>query len=853
MQILLKFKWVIIILWSIVAHASMAQGIIISGIVIDEKYNEPVPFVSIFFNDVALNTTTDEEGKFYIILEDTTQKIMTFEATGYEKKEVIIDYNKEIFNISIALKTKKEELEGTTVIAKKTKYSNKNNPAVELIKKVIDNKERNRFYYEVGSIQQTYDKIQLGLINPPKFISKNFLTKRYSYIFENLDSTRIEGAYILPAYLEEQLLKNYYRITAPTKKSEVVAHKKVSFSEKYISNEMINNYLTHIYRDVDLYDNQSLIMTNMFTSPISNTAPLYYKFYLADTTIAGSDTFIRLAFEPRNKIDFLYNGFLKIKLNDFALVEAELGMSKHINLNFVKNYKINILYGSFAGKYYKYKTHQMMEFGDKSIKNSIYAERLFIVNHIDIDRNIPDAKFNNAQIIDTAETYFTQPELWQKMRPIPLTSVEEQAYINMQRLNESKHFDNMLKIGRLLAGGYYRTKYFEFGPMSTILAHNPVEGWRWRIGGRTPIDLTKHWHTEAYIAYATIDERIKYYWSGALSLSRNKTKYLTHYPFNHLKITIQNDTRLPGATASFIQEGNIVESFKRGVNNKYILNDYYKLEYLREFGNHIRINPFVNYNKEKPLGSWYYINEKNGIKDTLSEIVRSEIGINIRWAPNEKVLQSRTSRSNLTNEYPIIDFSYVAGIPNILGSEHRYDIFKLNIFKRIYLGQFGFIDSRVGGTYIRGNDLPFIILDIPRANQAINYMSSAYSLMNYMEFVSDRSAYANFHWHTGGFILKKIPLIKQLKFREIFGFKAIYGDLSDQNNPLINPNVIKFPLNDQGRLTTQSFNNQPYMEASIGISNILKVGRIDAVWRLSHMNHPFVKPFGFRVGVYIDF
>lgn len=830
-----------------------AQGVIITGQILDEKYDEFIPFVSLFFKNDSLNTTTDEEGKFYLVLNDTTSRYMYFEASGYQTDSFLIDYNKQLQSVTIKLKSKREELDGTTIVAKKTKYTNKDNPAVMLIKNVIQHKDKNRYNYNIGSIQQTYDKIQLGLINPPKIATDNFISKRFSYIFNNQDTNKVQGASVLPVYLEEQLLKNYYRSANPSSKSNIIAHKKVSFSEKYVSNEMINNYLTHIYRDVDLYDNQSLIMTNMFTSPIAATAPLYYKFYINDTTYIGNDTIISLAFEPRNKIDFLYNGFLKIKLNDYALVSANLGMSKHINLNFVKNYQIVINYAPFDGQYYKYSTHQMMEFGDRTIKNSIYAERLYTVNHIEKNTNIPDSIFNNAQLKDTADNYFETNALWQEARPVPLTIAEEQTYINMQRLNESKYFDNLLKFGRFLMGGYYRTKYVEIGPMSTFLSNNPVEGWKLRLSGRTPIDLTKNWHSEFYVAYGTRDERFKYFWSGALALGKDKNKYLTHYPYNHIKLTVQNDTRLPGTTASFIQEGNIIESFKRGINDKYILNHYYKAEYVREFSNHFRINPFVTYNREQPLGSWYYIKETNQQMDTLQEIIRSEVGFNLRWAPNEKIIQTRTSRTNLTNEYPIIDLSATYGLPNVLGSKHQYQIYKLAMLKRIYMGQFGFVDSRVGGTYIVGEELPFILLDMPRANQAITYSSGAYSLMNYMEFVSDRSAYINLHWHSGGFFLKKIPLVKQLKFREVFGFKTIYGGFSDANNPMISSNVIKFPVDENGAYTTQSFGGKPYMEASIGITNILKVGRIDAVWRLSHKDHPNISRFGWRFGVYIDF
>ena len=194
------------------------------------------------------------------------------------------------------------------------------------------------------------------------------------------------------------------------------------------------------------------------------------------------------------------------------------------------------------------------------------------------------------------------------------------------------------------------------------------------------------------------------------------------------------------------------------------------------------------------------------------------------------------------------------GIKDFWDGMYDYQKYNLEVTKRVFLSQLGFINVLVGGTYYHGSELPFPLLDISTGNQTYWLQKKAYNLMNYMEFVSDKNVYAQFEYHMGGFVLNKIPLIKYLRFREVFSFKMLYGGLTQANDPNFNPNVYKLPLNDNGINTTYTFQNKiPYMEASVGLTNILRVIRVDLLWRLTYLQHPNVAPVGFRVSAHFDF
>ena len=102
-------------------------------------------------------------------------------------------------------------------------------------------------------------------------------------------------------------------------------------------------------------------------------------------------------------------------------------------------------------------------------------------------------------------------------------------------------------------------------------------------------------------------------------------------------------------------------------------------------------------------------------------------------------------------------------------------------------------------------------------------------------------------YYLKGWILNRIPGIKWLKLREVVSFSGIYGNLTDKNNPTLTPGLFQLP---EG---TMPMGNQPYMEASIGLENILKILRIDYYRRLTYLDNPGIKKGGVRIALRFSF
>jgi hypothetical protein len=397
--------------------------------------------------------------------------------------------------------------------------------------------------------------------------------------------------------------------------------------------------------------------------------------------------------------------------------------------------------------------------------------------------------------------------------------------------------------------GYKAAGPFDIGPVNAFYSFNPVEGFRLRFGGRSTPKFSKRLYFETYAAYGFKDEKIKYFLSGAYSFNG---KSIYSFPLNFLRVSFQHDTKIPGQELQFVQEDNFLLSFKRGDNNKWLYNDIFTAEYVREFGKNISYTfGFKNW-KQQAAGTIVYQKPNGPDLSTVPDITTTELSAELRWAPHEQFYQGKAYRIPIYNKYPIFRLRYISGIKGLVKGDYDYQQVTLNIFKRFYLSQFGYADVVTEGGYTFGQ-LPYPLLTIHRANQTYAYQLNSFNMMNFMEFVSDHYVSVSTDYYFNGFIFNKLPLIKKLKLREVAGFKLLYGGVRKENNPAYNKNTFLFPTDEEGKTTTFSLDKKPYIEANVGIGNIFKVLRVDLVKRLTYLENPDAPDWGIRARVKFDF
>jgi hypothetical protein len=827
---------------------AFAQRTAVSGTVRDAVTKETLPNVSVFFKDTKIGVQTDVNGKYTLVSPDP-QSALSFNYVGYRTvfKNIMPSATQEL---DVSLVPDAKALDEVIIVGgKKIKYRNKDNPAVELIRQVIAHKEENRIKsYNTASFRQ-YEKMLFSLSNVSDKFKGKKMFRNYQFLFQEQDSTLIGGKNLLPVYIQEKLSDNYLSKNPEKNKTVVIAEKQVNFDSRYIDNKGMKTYFDRMYQDIDIYKNNISVISNEFLSPISDGAPAFYKFFITDTLKNQKPQVIELSFTPRNTNDMLFEGKIYVT-NDshYAVTGASFGVNKNINLNFVRALKIDLNFEpNDKGKYSLSKSNLLADFGIGKTKGiGFTGERTVTFKNYQFDTVLPDTIFQGKSTVVLADAAKRNDQFWEKNRLDTISKNQLKIYGNIDTLQNLPSFKRTMKIVTLLFAGYQNLGPYEIGPVNTFYSFNNVEGLRLRVGGRTTPELSKRYYFENYLAYGIKDEKWKFFLSGTYSFN-NKSIY--EFPQNYIRASFQRDTKIPGQELQFVQEDNFLLSFKRGVNDMLLYNDFYRLDYVKEFENHFSYNLGFKKWSQTPAGGLNYINSNNQL---VNRLTTSELSLQLRYAPNEKFYQGKIYRVPIADRYPVFNLRYTAGLKGVFGGEYNYHSLMGSIDKRFYLSQLGYSDVTFEGGYIAGK-VPFPLLDIHRANQTYAYQLNSYNLMNFLEFVSDHYVSINIDHNFNGFFFNKVPLIKKLKLREVVSFKALYGGLRNENNPNFQTGLYQLPIYENGAQRTYALGNEPYMEGSVGIGNIFKLLRIDLVKRFNYLNNPEVSEWGIRARVKFDF
>ena len=836
----------------LLSHGSSAQSLTqVSGTIKDARTGAALPFVSILLVGTSVGTTTDQEGQYTLRtpLSSTHVQVsflgyVTQRATVRAGSTQVVDFR---------LVEESFQLKEVVVSAEKKRYRNKDNPAAELIRKVIAHKDQNRkeglAFYEYDK----YEKVEFDLNNITEKFKNRRPLRNLQFIFDHVDTSLLTGKAALPIFLRENRSKVYYRKEPQTQREYALGQKMVSFGN-LMDNAGVSAMVDNLYQEVNIYQDRISLMTNPFMSPIAALAPTFYKFYLVDTTLVGDRKCIRLDFEPRNKADQAFVGSLYILADSsYAVKKVTMGLTPQVNLNYVNHLNIEQEYALVDGKGWMLaKDRMQMDFSLRRRGTGLIGKRSVHYQNYLLNQPRADSVYGGLQqVVKATDADAKSEAFWQAARPEALSRSEQGIYNMVDSVKQAPSFQRMVKIATLLLAGFTEVGLVEIGPVNTFYSWNYLEGFRLRFGGRTTLKWSKKLLAEGYLAYGFRDQKTKY--SAGLTYSFNDDAISN--PLHAVRLTRQREVRIPGQELQFVAEDNALLSIKRGVSDKFLYNDLYKVEYIRETGKGFSYDVTLKNLTQTPAGELYFYaaaDRETGTGDGRQTITTSEAAAHFRYAPNEQYYQGKRYRVPIFNKYPIFQVTYGVGLKNVFGGDYNYHQLQVNLFKRFYSTPLGYTDAELEGTKYWGT-LPFPLLNIHRANQTYSYQLSAYNLMNFLEFVSDQSVSLNVAHYFNGFFFNKIPGLRRLKWREVVTFKALYGRLSDGNQPDSNPTLLQFPTDNTGQRLTYRLGNQPYIEASVGIGNIFKLFRVDLVRRLTYLDHPNVSRVGIRARFKFDF
>ena len=847
----MKFRFKLFLLIFVTCSGTIvsAQTTVVMGTITDSVYNQPLPFVTVSIPGTNIAVASNASGKYKISSENAFKQIK-ISFLGYKEAiRNVIPGKDQVVNIKLH-PVSKQLNEVVIGSAKRLKYSNKDNPAVELIRKVIANKEKNMLQSYPYVEYREYDKLRFSLGNISDKISDKKIFHQYKFLLDNRDTVSFPGKSLVPIFLDEKLSQYYYRKNPLKEKTVTLGEKTVNFGAD-VDNEGMTSFFKYLYFKVDIYANNILLINSNFLSPVASSAPVFYKYFITDTITKDSIKLVGLSFVPRNTNDVLFEGKIYVTLDgNYAIQEAELAINKNININFLNSLNVNLKFEKNPdGRYHLSNSKTLADFGLNKRGLHLFGTRDITYKKYLVNNPLPDSAYENPELMVPEEAKHRSDDFWTKNRLDTLSSTEANTYKNVDSLLKMRSFRITMDIATIILGGYKNFGQVEIGPIGNFYGFSPVEGLRSQFGGRTTTAFSKRYYFEAYGAYGSKDEKFKYYLSTTYSLN---DKSIYKFPEDYIKASVQRDIGTPGQSLQPTGGGNVLFSFKRGNNAVYLYDRSYRLDYVHEFESHFSYSLGLNRLTQSPAGALSFISYEGNTPSSISGLITTEFTAGFRYAPNEQFYQGKVYRFTVPSKYPIISLNYSKGVKNIFDGQYSYQKLVADFYKHFYLSQLGYADVSLEAGRLFGQ-VPFPLLDIPPANQTYFYNIYAYNLMNYLEFVSDHYESINIDQHFNGFFFNKIPLFKKLKWREVMSFKAIWGGVSDENNPALHPSLYQLPVTTTGQPLTYALGNVPYEEGSVGVENILKIIRLDLVRRFTYLEHPDVSEWGVRVSTQLNF
>lgn len=830
-----------------------------SGIVKDSITGEPLPFVSVYFDGATIGAMTDDNGTFTLQNNQGYTKLAAA-SLGYDTKFIDLKPGKKNDNLEVLLKPTAFEISEVVVKPKREKYTRKDNPAVELIKKVIAHKNDNRIEAKPEYQTEVYEKLSLSLDNFNPNLDKNKFLKKFKFIKNYLDTSEFNGKPILTVSVRENLSDFYYRKSPKAEKTIVRAKRMQGIDKTLDDGGGITSNLEEIFKSINIFDNNIPILLNRFVSPLSSTlATTYYHYYIMDTLDVGGDKCVDLAFVPANSESYGFTGRLYITLDgNYAVKKVLLNTPANINLNWVDKLRIEQEFKQMPDSTWVLdQENTFVNFYVVKGTQQLYAHQLRNYDNYNFNVQNADSVFGLLGALHVLPEATAQPDtFWTHNRPIPLKEKEDALKDLLGQLRKVPAFNAIIKTAEILITGYIPTANdkkvtkFDFGPMNTTFSANHLEGFRMRVGGMTTANLNPYWFASGYLAYGTNDRKIKY----NLKLTHSFTKKEYHEgenPVNNLSFIQEYDVYTPGQDFLFTSKDNIFVAWKVGepvTKMQYIRKSV--LQYEKEWLNGLTWKSWIMNQNNEAAGTLQYIKrDESGNLYHIKDFTTSEIGTQLRFAPGERAYNGRSGKEsvfNLSKDAPVFKLSHQLGIKGVLGGDYNYNHTEISAEKRIWLSSFGHIDAQVKAGKV-WDKVPFPLLILPNTNQSITIQPEAFHMMNALEFVTDQYVSFNATYYLKGWILNRIPGIKWLRLREVLSFNMIYGGLTDKNNPTLTPGLFLLPDG------TQPLGSTPYMECSVGLENIFKILRIDYYRRLTYLDHPDIKKGGIRIALRFTF
>ena len=846
----------------------------VSGIVVDAKSGSPLPFVNVYYEGKGVGAATDENGNFSVPYRKGWN-ILTISSVGFKKMEIPI--SGPIENLKVRLEVNSQTIKGVSIKGKRKKYDRKNNPAVELMRKVIAAKKHSDLRRHDYFSYQKYEKRTFALNEFTEKVFDDEHFKKLPFLKERVETCPETGKLILPISVDETFSKRIFKKDGNIDKTIVEGRNSTGLNEFFNTGDIATTMIEDVFTDVDIYDNNIHVLQSEFVSPLSSSSGIsFYRYFIADTLDVDGIRCIEVTFTPNNSQDFGFNGSLYIMADStYRVHKATLNLPHNNAVNFVSDMYVSQEFETLpTGEQVVVNDNMIVQISVIGSFTKFHIKRDTYYSNYSLEE-IPEKEFKflgKERLL--ADAMMKDNKYWNSVRPEPLTEKESTMDDFLKKMESTKGFKFVLFVAKAFIENFVETSTdrekpskVDIGPINTIFSQNFVDGFRLRMSAQTTANLNPHLFAKGYVAYGFKDHKWK--GMGELTYSFNKKAYLPReFPVNNLTVTYQYDDASPSDIFMPTDKDNVFTSFRWTKVNHMNYVQKLRVLYEREWENGLRLTAQVKKESNEATAALFYqpldgTGTPSPDKNLhINKFEMADVMIGLRFQPGATYINTKQRRIATNNDSPIFELNHTIGLKNVLGNDYTYNYTEAKVYKRLYLSSWGKIDTYVKGG-IQWNKVPFPLLIMPAANLSYIKERETFSLIDNMEFMNDRFVSIMSGWDMNGKILNRIPLIRKLKWREYIGFNMLWGTLTDKNNPFLAKNagdsrLFYFPgeFRKDGTFKYQSRvmdKNKPYFEVVAGIHNIFKILHVEYVRRLNYLDNPDIDKWGIRIMLRMTF
>ncbi|MBX2829403.1 MAG: DUF5686 and carboxypeptidase regulatory-like domain-containing protein [Flavobacteriaceae bacterium] len=807
----------------------------VSGEVKDE-YGEPVAFANVIFKDSNEGTITNENGRFYLESEEFHDALWV-SFVGYELKVVPLE-KRTTYKMEIVLKEQAAELDEVVVFSGKT--SKKDNPAITILRKIWENRRENgvkkfkQYHYD------KYEKLEFDLNTIDSSLIKSKLFRGMEFVWEQIDTSNITGNSYLPIFINEAISEVYGDNLLNEEKEILKGNKNSGFE----NNQTLIAFVKDLYKEYNVYDNYLKFFDKAFTSPLSRTGIDVYNYVLLDSAYRDNKWCYNIVYYPRRKNELTFKGDFWVNDTTWAIKEINLQASKSANLNWVREVYIEQEFDVLNDSIFLItRDYFLSDFSlrKKEKAQGIYGKRTTLYDNYTFDEEKPKAFYGQQVDPYREEIYNRSDEFWESNRMEELNKDEVGIYKMLDTLKTVPRFKSLYNIGATLASGYYQVGNLDFGPVFSVFGFNEAEGLRIRLGGRTYFGQNDPWRFEVFGAYGFKDERFKYGISGKWLLDRKSR--LTVFAGNRkdveqtgASLTVSNDVLGRNLASSSL--------ISVGANDRLTRINLSTVGFSLEPAKNFNVRITGSYRTLQSATETFKLDYFDSDGNLQNEVQQPEVELGFFYTPKRKTSGYGVERTIINDgDFASMYLGYSYGLKGILGGDFEYSRLQALYTQPWNIGGLGrmYTTVELGKTF---DPVPLSLLSPIPGNQTLFSIYNTFTNLDFYEFVSD--TYASFHMqhNFGGRIFSRVPLLRKLNLREIIGFRAVYGELSQDNIDLSRP---AFESIADGRPLLPSVlapSDEVYWEWSVGVGNIFRIFRIDFNFRGNYLDNPGARKFG---------